>query len=54
MHLQKYHNNIALFAIKIVNPPVDTTGIDQKRQFMETRGQGWTQWANPRYFCPNR
>ena len=32
-----------LFEMKIVNPPVDTTGIDKRRQFMETRGQGWTQ-----------
>jgi len=40
LHLQKYPKNTALFAIKIVNPPVEITGIDQKRQFMETGGQG--------------
>ena len=29
--------------MKIVSPPVDTIGIDQKRQFMETRRQGRTR-----------
>ena len=28
------------FAIKIVNPPVDTTGIDQKRQFIGSNKAG--------------
>ena len=36
------------FAIKIVNPAVDTTGIDQKRQFMETRDK-----AGPNELIPD-